>query len=205
MNDRPANLATEISSILRKADQSCSIHAWLRDHYTRFATMLDYGLMAATTYLLGLSLVEPAIGLPFSFGIDRNVLIATFSLAVFFLSVVQFKNDWKSQAQAHQRAFKEYAAVKSDCRVFTSGTRSITQAEYQRIRDRYDMVTEVGTHIRDNAFANGKAHHARKVFVSQYLDHHPGARPWIVQAKLFLRDNLSINLLSDHAKTKEPE
>lgn len=197
MSERGENIATEIASIERKSDQSCSIHAFLRDRYQTYASILDYFLVAATTYLLGLSLVEPAIGLPLSFGFDRPLLITLFSLVVFFLSVIQFKNDWKSLAAAHQRSFKEYAEVKSACRTLTSSVRKINSTEHQRIVDRYKMVTEVGTHIPDKTFVIGKAHHARKVFVSQYLDKHPGARPAILHLKLFLRDNLNINLLSE--------
>lgn len=195
MNDRAVNIETEIASIERKADQQCTIHAWLRDRYRRRAALLDYGLMLAATYLLGLSLVEPAIGLSLSMGLNKPILVALLSLAIFFLSIVQFKNGWKSRGEAHHRAFNEYASVKSDCRTLTSGVRNITSTEHQRIRARYDMVTEVGTHIPDNAFVKGKAHHTKKVFVSRYLDEHPGAWPPIVHVKLFLRDNLGINWL----------
>jgi len=196
MNDKAASILDEIKSLERKADQSCTIHAWLRDRNKRRADILDYGLLFATTYLLGLSLVEPAIGISLSFGVDRQVLVSLFSLAVFFLSIVQFKSDWKTNAEAHHRAMKEYADIKSDCRVITSGTRAPTGPELDRIKSRYGMVTDVGTHIPDGSFVHGKAHHLRKVFISQYLDTHPGARPVIVRAKLFLRDNCGIDFLN---------
>ena len=200
MNEKAENITQELRSLERKSDQSCTIHAWLRDKHSFRASLLDYGLMAGTTYLLGLSLVEPAIGIPLALGFDRHVLIAVFSLIVFFLSIVQFKSEWKARAEAHQRAMKEYADIKLDCRAITSGTRKAGPSEFDRIKSRYGMITEVGTHIPDGAFIGGKAHHARKVFVSKYLDDNPGARPLIVRAKLFLRDNFNINLLRPNAK-----
>jgi len=152
MNQGAVNIDEEIASIERKADQTCSVHAWFRDRYQFRADMLDYGLMAASTYLLGLTVVEPAIGIPLSFGVDRTAFISAMSLLTFFLSILQFKSDWKTKAQAHQKSFAEYAKVKSDCRTFTSGVRNATASEHQRIRDRYDMVIDVGTHIPEKEF-----------------------------------------------------
>lgn len=195
MNQRAPDIQTEIASIERKADQACTVHALLRDRFQRRSNLLDYGLMLVSTYLVGLSLVEPAVGISLSLGFDRTILITCMSLITFFFSIVQFKNDWKTRAEEHQRSFTEYAEVKSDCRTYTSGVRSVTAPEHQRIRDRYDMVVEVGTHIPDKEFLAGKAYHTRKVFISRHLDSHPGAWVLLVRVKLFLRDNLNINFL----------
>lgn len=200
MNEHNTSIEKELQSIGRKSDQSCSIHAWLRDRYQLKATLLDYCSIAGALYLLGLSLVEPAIGIPLSFGMDRQMLLALFSIVIFFLSVVQFKSDWKTKAESHSRAMKEYAEIKSACRAITSGTRPATAVEHDQIKARYDAVTDIGTDIPHNAFVRGKAQHLRKLFVSRYLDDHPGARPWIVHAKLYLRDNLGIDLLTDGPK-----
>lgn len=206
MNDRSLNIGDEIKSIGRKADQACSIHAHLRDHYETKARLLDYGLIACSTYLLGLSFVEPVTGFQLSLGADPKALIAVLSLFTFFLSVVQFKNDWKIKAQEHADAFSEHAAVKSDCRAVTTGTRAATGPELQRIRDRYNLIAEIGTHIPEKRFVKGKARHLRKVYLSRYLDSHPGALVWLVAAKLFLRDNFGINLLpkEDPSATDSP-
>ena len=201
MNDRSVNIEAEIASIARKADQACSIHATLRDRYKRRASALDYSIIAISTYLAGLVFVEPTIGLRLSFGLNPQLWIGGLSLANFFFAIVQFKNDWKTAAQTHHRSYLEYAEVKSYCRALTSGASVITAAEYQRIRGRYDLATELGTHIPEKDFLNGKAHHKRKVYISQYLDAHPGASVLLLRAKLFLRDNFNIDLLRPHGTT----
>jgi len=195
MNDRAANVETEIASLERKAGQSCSIHAGLRDRYERLSNCLDYSLMFATTYLLGLSFVEPTIGLRLSFGFATQIVVASFSLVTFFLSIVQFKSHWKNKAQDHHISFTEYANVKKECRMITSGSRAATSPELQRIRSLYDAATEKGTDIPNRVFVQGKASHVRKVYISRYLDSHPGAWTSLVKLKLFLRDNLGIDFL----------
>lgn len=204
MSQRAPDIQAEIASILRKADQACSIHALLRDRYHWRANALDYGMMAATTYLLGLSLVEPALGVSLSLGLDRTKLSTILTLVIFFLSVVQFKNDWKTKAQAHQRSFEGYAEVKAECRTLTAGVRAVTAPDHQRIRDLYDTVTKIGTEIPDGKFVTGKAHHLRKVAVSQYLDTHPCAWVPLVKLKFFLKDNLGLNLFGTDATSPEP-
>jgi hypothetical protein len=203
MSDRVLSIEEEIASIGRRADQACTAHAILRDRYQLRALILDYALIAASTYLFAMSFVEPVTGLSLSFGGDTKLVIALASIVTFFLSIVQFKSDWKIKAQAHADAMREHAAIKSDCPAVTKGTRPASSPELQRIRNRYDMIAETGTHIPENQFLDSKARHARKVFLSQYLDSHPGARPWFVSLKLFVRDNLGFNLLSDHAPSEE--
>ena len=130
-----------------------------------------------------------------SLGFDRTKLTTVLTLVTFFLSVIQFKNEWKSKAEAHQRSFDEYAEVKAACRTFTSGVRAVTAAEHQRLRDQYDTVTKIGTHIPDAKFLTGKSYHQRKVFLSRYMDAHPGAWIPLVRVKLFLKDNFNLDLM----------
>jgi len=145
--------------------------------------------------LLCLSFVEPTIGLRLSFGFATQIVVASFSLVTFFLSIVQFKSHWKNKAQDHHISFTEYANVKKECRMITSGSRAATSPELQRIRSLYDAATEKGTDIPNRVFVQGKASHVRKVYISRYLDSHPGAWTSLVKLKLFLRDNLGIDFL----------
>lgn len=196
-------LADEISEMQRRADQFCSIHAWLRDRYRWRANLLDYSVIALSTYIAAMGLIEPKYGLKLSFGSDPQFWIGCIALVVFFLTVVQFKNDWKSRSEDHAKSCEEYARVKSDCRALRKSGVNITNPMHERVRAQYDRAQELGTHIPDRDFLRGKAHHLRKVFVSKYLDTHPGAYPLLVLLKLFLRDNLNFKLLPQDEAQKE--
>ncbi|AEG02836.1 hypothetical protein [Methylomonas methanica] len=195
MSESLEKMKDEVKKLEVKADQSCSIHASLRDKYNTYAKALDYFLLVATTYLLGLTLVEPAIGVPMSFGFDRVLFITLSSIIAFFLSIVQFKSDWKSTAEAHHQSFQKYANVKAECRAITSGSVEVSELAYHRIRDNYNTVPDIGTHIPEGAFLNGKKKHKKKVFISKYLDNHPGAWIWLIKLKLALKDNFGIKFL----------
>lgn len=181
-------LTDELRSIRRRANQQSSIHALLRDRNAFRSSLLDYGTLAVSTYLVALIFVEPRIGIRLTFGLDVQLWVGSLSLLTFFLSIVQFKSDWKSKAQAHARSCKEYSVVTGDCRELLSKGRSVTDQDFQRLRTKYDLVSELGTHIPDRDFLTGKAHHLRKVFISGYLDRYPGAWVPLVRARLLLRD-----------------
>jgi len=146
-------------------------------------------------YLLAIAFVEPALGLRLTFGAPTQVVNAFVTLVAFFLSVVQFKNEWKSKAHDHDVSFSEYAAVKRDCRMITAGTRAASLPELQRIRAIYDAASKKGTDIPNRLFVHGKAAHLRKVYISRYLDSHPGAWVLLIKFKLFVRDNLGLDWL----------
>lgn len=206
MNSTPPRpVEEEVAQIQRRADQSCSIHAWLRDRYQWRANLLDYSVLALSTYLAGMIFVEPKIGIKLSPGDEPQIWIGCLSLAVFFLSIIQFKSGWRTRAAAHAKSCEEYARVKSDCRALRKNGLQITNSAYDRVRGRYDLAQDLGTAIPEKDFLRGKALHHRKVFVSQYIDTHPGAWPSVVYLKLFLRDNFNMKLLVPHEKAKTPE
>lgn len=189
------NYQAEIVSMQRRADQACSIHARLRDRYSSYAGILDYSMIMASTYLLAVSIIEPVLGVTLSLGFDRQALVLFLTIVLFFFTIVQFKSDWRAKEQAHKRSASEYARVKAACRMILAGVGEISEAEYQRVCDAYNMVSDIGTHIPDAAFASGKAHHRKKVFISEYLDSHPGAWIFMIKIKLVLRDNFNVNFL----------
>jgi hypothetical protein len=188
------NPISEITSILRKADQSCSIHGQLRDKFQLRASILDYGLMIVSTYLIGLTFVEPTIDVRLSLWLEHDSMVAIVSFITFFLSIVQFKNDWKKKTQEHQRSFTEYAQVKAECKaMITANNQTIDNSHLQRIRHNYNSATAVGTHIPEGGFLSGKKQHQIKVFISKHLDANPGSLISLVRLKLFLRDNFGCN------------
>lgn len=205
MNEEPRPIEEEVTQIQRRADQSCSIHSWLRDRYRERANFLDYSVLALSTYLVGMVFVEPKIGIKLSFGLDPQLWIGCLSLAVFFLSIVQFKNGWRTRAEAHAKSAEEYFRVKSDCRALRKTGVQITTTSHQRIKARYDLAQELGTEIPEKEFLREKALHHRKVFVSQYIDSYPGTWPPLVILKLFLRDNFNMKLLLPHEKANQTD
>jgi hypothetical protein len=165
-------------------------HANLRDRYNRRATLLDLAVMALSTWLTSVVFIEPRINLKLTpFGIDPQLWVGLLGVFTFFLSIVQLRVDWKGRSDAHRRSFDLYSEVKRECGYLLASQQPLTAESSQRVLSRYDLATEVGTHMPESEFLAQKRNHLRKIEVSKYLDKHPSASISLLRAKFWWRDN----------------
>jgi hypothetical protein len=65
----------------------------------------------------------------------------------------------------------------------------VSDRDFQRLADRYDMASDVGTNIPEKDFLILKRRHKLKGAISRLLDKRPGSILWLTKIKLILRDN----------------
>jgi hypothetical protein len=112
------------------------------------------------------------------------------SLTTFFLTLVQFKADWKGRADAHKRTLDIYAEVKREAGyLLASG--DIEEASCRRVLSRYDLASAVGVEIPESEFLPQKRRHKIKIALSKHLDTHPSTSLLLTRIRFWLRDNLS--------------
>jgi hypothetical protein len=84
-----------------------------------------------------------------------------------------------------------YAEVKRECGYLLASGSTTDQADCQRLLARYDMATDVGIKVPENAFLKYKKRHLTKVAISKHLDAHPGTSLLLFRWRLWTRDNWS--------------
>jgi hypothetical protein len=181
----------ELERVRRVSDILCTGHAGLYDRFTRKAQVLDLCVLSLSSWLVALSFVEPRINIRLTpFDWDSQIWIGVLSVATFFLTLVQYKTDWKGRADAHKRTFDIYAEVKREAGyLLASG--AIDEASCKRVLSRYDMASAVGVAIPEAEFLPQKQRHATKVALSKHLDTHPSASLLLTRIRFWIRDNLS--------------
>jgi hypothetical protein len=190
MTEASEEFGAELRRIRRVSDMLCTAHAGLQDKYARQALITELITLAASTWLVALVFVEPRINLNLTPGrLDPQVWIGLLSTATFFLTILQMRTDWRGRADAHGRSLEMYAEVKRECGYLLASGSTISRAECQRILARYDMATDVGLRVPENAFLKYKKRHLTKVAVSKHLDAHPGASLVLFRWALWKRDN----------------
>jgi hypothetical protein len=97
--------------------------------------------------------------------------------------------NWKGCADAHDRSLKIYAEAKSNCIEVLNGTTAVSKEDYNRVRARYDMASDVGIRIPDSRFLKLKKKHLKKVLISRLLDEKPALSFTLLQIKIWLKDN----------------
>jgi len=181
----------EMERIRRVADMLATGHANLRDRYSRWATVLDLGVMALSTWLTAIVFVEPRINVKLTpLGIDPQLWVGFIGIFTFFLSIVQLRVDWKGRSDAHERSFDMYAEVKRECGYLLASQQTLTADNCQRVLSRYDLATEVGTALPEGQFLRQKQRHLEKVAISRHLDSHPFASLWLLRLRFWWRHNL---------------
>lgn len=168
-------MKNELTRICRVSDMLCTGHAILRDRYAHSALLLDLLILGASTWLVALAFVEPRLNIAMTpFGWDSQIWVGILGTAVFFLTLVQIKTDWKGRSDAHKRTLDVYAEVKREAGYLLS-TNDYHRDACQRVFSRYDMAASVGVPIPERQFLKQKQRHLMKVELSKALDHHPGA------------------------------
>lgn len=180
----------ELERIKGVSDTLCTGHAGLRDRLARRALILDLSVLALSSWLVALAFVEPRINVRLTpFGWDSQIWVGVLSLATFFVTLVQFKTDWKGRADAHKRTFDIYAEVKREAGYLLAAG-DIEEASCRHVLSRYDMASVVGVEMPEREFLQQKRRHKIKISLSKHLDTHPSASLPLTRIRFWLRDNL---------------
>lgn len=141
------DMRAELERIKRVSDSLCTGHARLRDRFARWALWLDLCVLGLSTWIVALVFVEPRINHKLTPpGWDSQIWIGIISVIAFFLTIVQFKTDWKSRADAHKRTLDIYAEVKREAGyVLAAG--EFDETTCRRVLSRYDMASAIGIAI----------------------------------------------------------
>jgi hypothetical protein len=148
-------------------------------------------ILLPSAWLVALAFVEPRINLTLTpHGLDPQVWTGLLAVAVFGLSIVQLRVDWKGRADAHARALDSYAEVKRDAGLLLASKQEITEAACQPVFARYGSAGVIS--IPESEFLVQKRKHLLKVAVSKHLDKHPAASPFLTGLRFWFRDNFRL-------------
>jgi hypothetical protein len=182
------NIRDELERVRRVADQLCSSHAALRDQYSLRALLADLLILALSTWLVALAFVDPALNIKLTpGGIDDRMWVGILAVATFFLTLVQFKTDWKGRSDSHKQTGQLYAEVKREAG-YVLANDALDESACRRVFARYDLASAVGVAIPENQFLSQKQRHLRKVALSKHLSRHPSASLFVVRVRFWARD-----------------
>jgi hypothetical protein len=166
-----------------------SMHAILRDRFSRLSSGFDVALVSAGTVLCATTFLDPAVldavGVPSQ---AARLALGTASVAVFLLSLISLRVDWKERSARHQHACKSLSDLKLKCRELRAASAERRAAEGPEFIRAAAFVASELPPIPDAQFARLKSKHKVKVEVSRLLDRYPGLPPWILRWSLRWRD-----------------
>ena len=180
---------SELKKLRSVADMLCTGHAVLRDRFALQALILDTSTLAASTWVVALAFVSPEISAHLTpFHLNSNIWLGALSAGTFFLTLVQFKTDWKGRSDAHRKTLDLYAEVKREAGYLLASD-ELDENNHRRVLARYDMASAVGVEIPERYFLKIKRQHKLKVLMSKELDVAPATSLLLLRARLWYRDN----------------
>ena len=182
-----------------------SMHSVLRDEYSRKSTIVDLTLFGSSIILVALVFADPTLldWLSLSDSSSR-ILMGTFALITFFLSIVVSRVDCKSKSDLHKRAAEAYSHIKLECQELLMTFNTASDTEIQKLLVRYGDLGEICIAVPEGSFLRLKNKHKLKVALSKYLDDNPGTSLLLLKLRIWFTDTFkpsSANLLKKYLES----
>ena len=184
-------LKSELEHAFRISDQMVTMHSALRDRYAQLALITDCALFAASVVVVALVWVDPSLVEWLPGGItESRVVIGSFSIATFLLSLLSFRVDWKAKSELHRHASEAYSQIKLECRRLLGEIDYAPEADIQRCLARYSDLGQICIAIPENQFLRLKKMHKLKILISKHLDENPETCLWLLRVGMCARSTL---------------
>jgi hypothetical protein len=164
------------------------MHTMLRDRFTRLATAMDVVILTCSVIICAVTFARDDLFA--RFGLSASAmrdLVGAASAAVFILSVIALRVDWKSCSANHHEAVRKLTWLVAQYRSAKLGADAWLPARTEELQRLYWETMDNVVPIPSRRFAKLKARYLRGVEVSKMLDSHPGCPVWVLRTVLMYR------------------
>ncbi len=178
----------ELTRQYRVARQTLAMHTFLRDHFTRLATGTDALILSCSAIICAATFARGDLLARFGLSADatRDVTGAA-SVAVFIISIVALRVDWKACSANHSEAARKLTWLVAEFRRAKDGKDAWPPAQAEELQRIYWEAMNSVVPIPSRKFAKLKARYLRGAEVSKMLDSRPGCPVWFLRTVLLLR------------------
>jgi hypothetical protein len=180
-----------VAKKLKVVDMMLTAHSVLAQRNAWRSEMLDLLLIALSILLCLTALLDPSVLQTLSLGPEpARIALAVLSSLVFFLSLVQWRVDWKSSASEHVSARTELIELKREAQqlMISPVSEEGDFADREWLRDAAATLGRLKP-IPERQFAGLKARHYRKIELSKLVGDYPGVPIPILRVWLTLLDS----------------
>lgn len=178
----------ELERIKRVSDMLVTAHAFLKERYARLSLTSDILLFSCATILCVIVFADQKTMID-QFGKNFNLFLGVFAVISFIFAFISSQLDWKIKAEKHKNAFEKYTEIKFECENILKKFNNDECGDAELFLKKYYTLTPYIISIPEKLFVECKRHHVLKVFISKYLDEHPGTWVFILKIKIWIRDN----------------
>lgn len=177
----------ELNRQFRVLGQMISMHAILRDRYSRLALCLDLLLLASSVIFCATTFAKEYISNRLCMSVQLlGDVLGIASIATFFGVLALLILDWKGKSAKHASAFRVLSNALAQFRK-AKGESGWQQDQRDELNQAYWDAMNGVPPIPDRQFPHLKARHLRKIAVSKLLDSLPGCPIMFIRVIIFCR------------------
>jgi hypothetical protein len=175
----------------RILEQSLSIHASLRDEYTRKAKAAEIVLLVSSLIFGVTTFAGDSFFGFFGVGTEYGkVILGIASLAALAASLVILIIDWKGQAALHNEATVRFHEVLQQFRESRTGEGSWPADQRPKLAAAYKDLHRNTVSIPNRRFSGLKARYLRQVETNRLKDRYPGCPRILLSLVIGVRDTI---------------
>jgi hypothetical protein len=175
----------EIDRKYRVIDQTLSMHCRRRDIFKWRALCLNTTLLAASIALNGFVFAsDDLLAFVNIQPVHQRFWLGLSSITLLILSIVELRVNFEGTARDHARAAEKLATLKHQFRA--ARKQPLDALALKSLDDAYGRAFDDLPPIPDAEFVKLKAHHLRKMALSELLTNNPTAPVWVLRLKILL-------------------
>jgi len=175
----------EVKRQYRLVKQTLSMHADLRDQYSRASCVAQIITLVASTFVCAMTFasdqVYSTLGLAPATG---GMLVGFAGVAAFCASLALLVLDWRGKASEHAEAAKMWTRALQAFRAKRDADRTWPRDTWSDLSALYWQTDQHSVGVPSNRFTGLKARYLQKVVVSRLQSRYPGSPLFLIRLKV---------------------
>ena len=169
----------------RVIDQMTTMHAWLRDRYSRRALLLNTTQIGLSLFLCVSAFVVDEVFVSLGLEAARARLVIGLAAAcVLIVAITEFRVDWRGKAFGHANAVRELSELKATYRRAWQRRDSGVPGDAETLTEEYERVMALAPSVPERQFIGLKGRHEFKRMLSEEVSRNPAVPVWMTWVRL---------------------
>lgn len=169
----------------RVIDQMATMHASMRDRYSRRALLMNTTQIGLSLFLCVSAFVVDEIFA--SLGLDAaraRLVLGLAAACMLIVAITEFRVDWRGREFGHANAVRELSELKARYRKAWQKRDTIVPGGVETLTAEYERVMAITPSVPERQFLRLKGQHEFKRLLSQEVSRNPGVPVWITRLRL---------------------
>jgi hypothetical protein len=177
----------EVRRQYRVIKQTLSMHADLRDHYSRASCLAQIITVVASTLVCAMTFASDQLYSMLGVSAPSGKMVVGFAgIAAFAASLALLVLDWRGRATEHREAAKLWSRALREFRTRRTEDKTWLSSTWDELNALYWRTSQYSVEVPSGRFNGLKGRYLRKVLISRLQSRYPGSPLFLIWLKIRL-------------------